>query len=265
MTTAVQEKKNTLPTDLMADFEQFAGAGMENIGTEDMQIPFLRLLQPLSPQLLKTDPKFIKGASAGDLFNTVTGQYWEADEGVYIIPSGYTVKYLEFQFREEGGGFVQELDPKNPDIQRTERVGASERLPSGNELVRTAQHLVMIVDPETGVTQSAICDMKKTQLKVSRRWNTMMRMVQYPGKNGPFNPPMWGTVWKLTSIQESNDKGSWFNFNVEKLEPTSVPSSAIQSAKSFFESFSSGEIKTSAVSSDDIPTPPENSTDDIPF
>lgn len=77
MTEAVAKKKETAVANIMEQFEAHAGAGMDSIGTEDMQIPFLRILQPLSPQLLKTDPKFIKGASAGDLFNTVTSQVWD--------------------------------------------------------------------------------------------------------------------------------------------------------------------------------------------
>ena len=264
MTEAVAKKKETAVANIMEQFEAHAGAGMDSIGTEDMQIPFLRILQPLSPQLLKTDPKFIKGASAGDLFNTVTGQVWDPEEGVVVIPCGYTTKYLEFSFREEGGGFVQELNPTNPDIQKVERVGSSEKLPSGNELVRTAQHLVMLVD-EDGGTQSAVCDMKKTQLKVSRRWNTQMRMLQYKGKNGPFNPPMWATVWKLKTIQESNDKGSWFNFDVSKMEPSDVPLPAIEAAKALFDSFTKGEIQTSSVSSDEIDDSPESTDGDLPF
>jgi hypothetical protein len=38
--TAVAEKKETLPTTIMADMAAFAGEGMDSIGTEDMQIPF---------------------------------------------------------------------------------------------------------------------------------------------------------------------------------------------------------------------------------
>ena len=57
--TAVQKKDtNTLPATLMADFSEHAGAGMDAIGTEDMQIPFLRILQPLSPQHSKKTSLF---------------------------------------------------------------------------------------------------------------------------------------------------------------------------------------------------------------
>jgi len=265
--TAVAEKKETLPSTLMADMAVFAGEGMDSIGTEDMQIPFLRVLQALSPEIQKNDPKFIKGASAGDLVNTVTGQTWDGDEGVIVIPCGYAVKYLEFGLRESGGGFQGELPANHPDIANTTRDGAAEILPSGNELVRSAQHLVMIVDPKSGATQQAICDMKKTQLKVSKRWNTQMRMVQYEGPNGLFNPPMWGTAWRLTAVTESNDRGTWYTFAVTRVEPTEIPGSAFEAARSFFQSFTSGEVKTQAGTSDEMQntTSSQQDTDDIPF
>ncbi len=267
--TALAEAKTTAVANIMADFEEHSGAGMDQIGAEDMQIPFLRVLQQMSPQLNKQEPVFIKGATAGDLYNSVTGQYWDSEEGVYVIPFGYTVKYLEFLPKDPGagnkGGMVGELHANDPDIQRTTRNGSVEILPSGNELVRSHQHLVVVVDPKTGAAHTAICDLKKTGIKVSKRWNTMMRMVQYQGKNGPFNPPMWGTVWKLTGAQESNDYGSWFNIGVERIEPTEVPAAAIQEAKKMFESFKKGEVKTSAGTSEEMTPSRSDDTDDVPF
>ena len=41
-----------------------------------------------------------------------------------------------------------------------------------------------------------------------------MRMVQYEGPNGLFNPPMWGTAWKRL-IREQR-KGTWYNYAVSR-------------------------------------------------
>ena len=263
--TQLKEKKETLPVNFMSELSEFAGEGLESIGADDMQIPFLRIMQTTSPQLNKQESVYIKGASGGDLFNTVTSQFWDSDEGVYVIPCGYTLKYLEFQLRTEGGGFMGEIKATDPVLTQTTRDSSTELLPSGNELIRSAQHLVMIVDVNTGATQSAICDMKKTQLKVSKRWNTMMKMVQYSGPNGLFNPPMWGTVWKLTSTQESNDRGSWFNFAVEKVDPTLIPQEAFLSAKAFYQSFKAGEIKTQAGTNDEVDNGSSKEENELPF
>ena len=242
--TQVAEAKSTAVANIMDDLFENAGQGMESIGVEDMQIPFLRLLQPLSPQLLKTDSKFIKGASAGDLFNTVTGQFWEADEGLTVLVCAYTTKFLEFQLREAGGNFMGEFLPSHPDIRNTERVGANEMLPSGNELVRAAQFLVLGVGKD-GVTTQMICDMKKTQMKVAKQWNTKIAglKIMHPEK-GLFNPPMWAMPWRITTVQETNDKGSWFNFAVNKMELGDVPVAAQKEAQQMYDSFRAGDIKT---------------------
>ena len=81
--TAVQKKDtNTLPATLMADFSEHAGAGMDAIGTEDMQIRSCGYCNHCL-QLNKNDASYIKGASSGDLFNTVTGQFWSGEDRVY--------------------------------------------------------------------------------------------------------------------------------------------------------------------------------------
>jgi len=91
-----------------------------------------------------------------------------------------------------------------------------------------------------------------------------MKMVQYTGPNGLFNPPMWGTAWKLTSTQESNDRGSWYNFAVEKVDPTLLPQEAFLAAKAFYQSFKSGEIKTQAGTSDEVING-TSKEEDLPF
>lgn len=266
--TAVQEKKQTAPA-IMADLEAHAGAGMDQISTDQMQIPFLRVAQQMSRALNKQEPDYIKGMSAGDIFNNVTSEYWDSDEGVVVLPVGFSVKYLEYKPKlpdGTGGGFIRELQASDPDIAKTNREGATEILPNGNELVRSNQHLVMLVNEENGTTQPVIIDFKKTGIKVSKRWNTMMKMVQYQGAKGPFTAPMWATVWRLKSAQESNNLGSWFNFIMERMEPTEIPATALEASKEMFAKFQSGEVKTQVVPTEEMEVAnasPES--DDIPF
>jgi len=259
--TEIQEKKENLPANLMSELVEFAGEGMDSIGRDDMQIPFLRLIQTTSPQLNKQESVYIKSASGGDLFNTVTGEYWDSEEGVYVIPCGYTVKYLEFQLRTEGGGFMGELKGNDPLLTQTQRDGGTELLPSGNELIRSAQHLVMLVDIKTGATQTAICDMKKTQLKVSRRWNTMKNGIRLPSGK-PM--PLYGTAWSIKTVAESNDQGSWYNYKIDRETVVTKDLEAMMlEARTMYQSFRKGEIKMSSASADEMASAPKG--DEIPF
>ena len=38
-----------------------SGGGLEEVTSEDIQIPFLRVLQALSPQIKKSDPSIVTG------------------------------------------------------------------------------------------------------------------------------------------------------------------------------------------------------------
>jgi len=253
-------KKAVLPTELEEAFAEDSGSGFEGITTSDLQIPFIRIINALSPQIDKDDSaNFIKGSSAGDIFNTVTKQMWEGDEGVVVLPSIYHMKLLEFVPRSEGGGFVGELSADSADVRnafRDQNTGM-ELLPNGNELVRTAQYYVKIVHEDESL-ESAILDMKKTQLKKSRAWNTLMQMQRHNGKS----LPMYAMTYRLKTVKESNDKGNWYNWNIS--QEGTVPSiEAYNEAKEMYRSIKSGELAIAPpVSLEQV----EDQTDsDVPF
>ena len=59
-----------------------------------------------------------------------------------------------------------------------------DRLPNGNYVEKTASHFVLITNPTAA---TALISMKSTQLKISRKWNSMMAGIKMKGKNGLFN------------------------------------------------------------------------------
>ena len=264
MANEVAMKKNAeLSTDLMDDILEFAGEGAA-FGADEMQIPFIRALQALSPQLNKKKPEYIDGAEQGDLFNTVTGQVWKGEEGVTIIPCYQVTKYLEFTPRDMGGGFRGEISPTNPVLQQTTSHGSKELLPTGNELVKSDQHYCLVLDGE-GSFQPAVIDMKSTQLKVSRRWKTQIAMqkIKHPKTGQMITPPLFATEWKITTVEESNDQGSWFNPSVEKVGLVGERDLMLE-AKAFRDSVAAGEAK--AVAEESVPTSSSVEQDDsIPF
>ena len=266
MSTAVATAKSVeVSTDVLDDIFDTAGEGAA-FDSSEMQIPFIRVLQALSPQLNKKKPEYIEGASQGDMFNTVTGQAWSGEEGITVVPCFQTTKYLEFVPRDLGGGFKGEIAPNDPVLQRTTRSGSKELLPNGNELVKSDQHFCLVVD-EDGSYQPAVIDMKSTQLKVSRRWKTQIAMqkVKNPKTGALVTPAVFATMWKLTTTEESNDQGSWNNYNVEKVGLVSNRDLLLE-AKSFRDSIAAGEVK--AAAEDMMPATASTAPvrdDEIPF
>ena len=56
-------------------FEDFSGEGFAEVTSEDLAIPFLRVLAQLSPQVNKRDAAYVQGAEAGQMFNTVLNEH----------------------------------------------------------------------------------------------------------------------------------------------------------------------------------------------
>ena len=84
--------------------------------------------------------------------------------------------------------------------------------------------------------------MKATQLKVSRKWNSMMMGIKMQGKNGLFTPPTYSHIYSLKTVPMSNDKGSWFGWDVSKVGP--IEDRAVyEIAKGFAERVSKGEVQ----------------------
>tara|TARA_R110002020_G_scaffold92018_5_gene223121 strand:- start:999 stop:1772 length:774 start_codon:yes stop_codon:yes gene_type:complete len=255
-------KKNgngKLPSELSAAFEADAGLGLEDVTSSDMQIPFLRIIQALSPQVKKSDPAFIEGASQGDIFNTVTNKVWDADKGVSVLPVHFAQKMLEFVPRSAGGGFVGELSSDSDDVRRAVRDKDSgmEVLPNGNELVRTAQHYIKIVH-EDGSLESAIVDMKKTQLKVSRKWITLIAMQKHNGST----LPSFANMYTLKSIEDGNDKGSWYSWSIGIGERVGSLE-AYNDCKELHSSIRKGELQIASPPSDIMLE--DQSSDEVPF
>ena len=248
----MSKTNNKKAVSILEEMSKDSGGGFEEVTSSDVQIPFIRVIQAMSPQIKKSDSAFIKGAGQGDIFNTVTKQFWSAEDGILVIPTYFQQKLLEFVPREQGGGFVGELKASSEEVKKAQRndMGA-ELLENGNELVRTAQHYVKIVH-EDGSLENAIVDMKKTQLKKSRGWMSIMMMQKHNGKT----LPSFSQIYRLKTVEEGNDKGSWYSWSIQH-EKMVEEIESYNDAKSFHTSIKSGELTA-------LP-PTDANKDEVPF
>ena len=232
-------KKEKSDVALTSMFEQDQAGGMDQMGQGDFAMPFLRVLGQLSPEVNERDAKYVSGAKAGMIFNTVTKQAYDGVEGVNVIPCGYKREYVEWSDRGEGTSAPVAIPSVASGIINDATRGADykDRLPNGNYLENTASYFVMLPD-----MQQALITMKSTQLKVSRSWNSMMNSIKLQGKNGLFTPAAYSHVYKLSTVQQSNDKGTWFGWNIEKVGPVQ-DKNLYEAAKQFASSVTNVEVK----------------------
>ena len=234
----VAEKKNS-DVALASMFEGDANKAIGEMGSEDFALPFLRVLGQLSPETNKRDAKYVEGAEPGMIFNTVTKQAYDGEKGINIIPCYYKREYVEWSDRGQGTSAPVAIHAANSGIIKESKrdAGYKDRLDNGNYLENTASYFVLTEDMQT-----ALISMKSTQLKVSRNWNSMMNSIKLKGKNGLFTPAAYSHVYNLKTVEQSNDKGTWFGWSVEKVGPVQ-DKAMYESAKSFADSVSTGDVK----------------------
>ena len=235
----VAEKKTAgLPSNI---FEDDAAKGLGSIGQEDLALPFLKILGQLSPEVNKRDGKYVEGAEPGMIYNSVSGDLYDGVKGINVIPCFYKLEYIEWKDRGEGPGAPVAIYDSSSDIMSKTKPDANykDRLPNGNYIEKTASHFVIVSGDSPS---TALISMKSTQLKISRKWNSMMSGIKMKGKNGLFTPASFSHIYRLKTTQMSNDKGTWFGWEVSKIGPV-TDQSLYGQAKSFSENISKGNVK----------------------
>ncbi|MHC4325765.1 MAG: hypothetical protein ACYSUX_15965 [Planctomycetota bacterium] len=240
-------------------FEGDAGVGLENMGQEDLALPFLKILSGMSKEL-----DDLEEARKGDIYNTVSGQVYKGKEGIKVIPVAYQRRFIQWAPLGEGTGAPVGIYAPGETKPETKRDETDQREyvtdGSGQYIEETHQHYVLIVNEDKSI-ETALIAMKVTQLKKSRKWNSMISSLTMQGKNGPFTPPRFSHIYHLKTVSEENSKGSWHGWEMSRVGP--VEDMAIyQRAKDFAKSITDGEV---VVKHQDDNGSSSKSSDNIPF
>ena len=256
MSKVAEKKESNVVAFDASVFEEDAGIGLGQLGQEDVALPFLKVLSRQDPILDDLD-----NAKAGDIYNTVTGQVWKGKEGISVVPCVYQRRYIEWAPRGTGTGAPINIFTPDDDRPKTERSSEDNREyvvdGQGSYLEEPPQHFIVIVGDD-GSMETALIAMKSTQLKKSRKWNSMVQSRTMQGKNGMFTPPRFSHVYALKTVSEENSKRSWHGWEISLNGPVE-DANIYQSAKAFATSILAGEVnvkhqdESADVNSDDIP------------
>lgn len=220
----------------VASFAEEAGAGFGNADRESFALPFLSVLQGLSPQL-----ENVEGAKPGMLINTITNELFKEAN---VIPCYFSRRYLRWGARENGGGLKGEYAPYDVDsgkIQGVQRDSFGRLTIDGDQLVDTRDHYVLIQSAD-GSWQQALLSLSKTQIKKSKKWLTRMQSLECKLPDGRIvTPPSFATMYKIFTIKEENSLGSWWGVDFELIGY--VTNEQYQKGKAFFQACSGGNIQ----------------------
>ena len=234
----VKKEESQLPALSLDLMEGDAHSGLENISQDDLATPRLKVLMQLSPEL-----EDLEGAKAGMIYNTVTNDLYDGSTGIRVLPCAYQRQYVEWADRGQGSGAPINVYDASSDIltKTTRDENNKDRLENGNYVETCGNHYVLLVT-EDGDSTPALITMKATQLKKSRKWNSMLLNLKLSGKNGLFTPPSYSHYYRLKTTKEGNDKGNWYGWEVSR-ETQLEDANLYSIAKAFAESVNKGEVK----------------------
>jgi hypothetical protein len=206
------------------DYKKAAGMGTDTIDRGVLGMPFINIIQKGSPEFDETHPKFkdrrIEGCRPGQVL-------FEPERAILptpvtVIPLDQTTLYTEW--KPNKGGFVgnRPLDVVDHPQYRKGVPGSPTEYREylgQNELVYTIYFMVLF--EHQNKWNKGIIAFTSTQLKVARQWSRTILSTKIEGVEAP---PIFACSYKLSTFADSNAKGGFFSWQVERsnvLNPVS--------------------------------------------
>jgi len=254
-------KSNKDEIALLEQMNGYGQTGFEDTSSDSFAIPFIRILQANSPQLLEDDDSYIEKAKPGMFFNTLTGDLY--GKTLSVINIHFTRDFIEW--RPNRGGFVMSHGDDESIRRRVVEVedNGNQVLDNGNILQESRNHFLLLPDHmEDG---PMIFALTSTGIRHSKRWMSMMRRIKNP--QGKVNNPIFMGVWEITTALNENEEGKWYQIgtrsagkyefdriiNAEEFEVVKMARDLILSGRAKVDYESGMEGGKAEGSEDDVP------------
>lgn len=219
--------------------KQGPARGNESVNADDLVIPRIELVQSISPCRKKNDPAYIPGIEEGDFFNNVTREIYGKE--ITVVPVFFKKEFLLWKDRTKGGGYKGAYATAQEAAQERDMLPDSADI----EIADTPQHFVIVIH-EDGRMEEAVLSMAKSKAKVSKQWNSIIRMNE---------GDRFSRQYKLSSTEDKSDKGAYFNFRVACTG--FVSEDMYRRAEKVYDIVSSGKASVNRDS--------DNATEEVPF
>ena len=204
-----------------AHVKNSAGLGNEEVSTEHLQTPRVKLLQQLNNEVDENHSDYIEGSKPGHFINNVTKENYGTD--MFVLNVRFTEDYVVWKKREFGGGLIGTFDTLQ---QATEFLTEQSMDLEQHDVIQTHSHLLIQKNPETGkLSIPFIMDFSSSKLRVSRSWNSQIQT-----KGGD----RFSVLWKLESVKKANRAGQQF-YNLDVAEVGWAQDVDYKAAKELYE------------------------------
>jgi len=193
---------------------------------DDFQIPMAKVLNPLNPEVLKSNANYVEDAEAGDiLIKNAPVPLIKASDGLIFQCAHKDRSYAEWVPRSKGGGwagrhpfsFVKE----NPDAVHKEKDPQNPKLSiwvlndSGNHLVDTRYYSGFMLSPDDSFPpMPLVIPFSKSGHSVAKAWNLLMFYQYIENDLGRQRANVWLPYYFITTKLRQSGEHSWYLFDV---------------------------------------------------
>jgi hypothetical protein len=210
--------------EIEAMFGEAGGEGLEHVRSEDLVLPRLAILQPVSPLAQE------EGYRPGDMVNTITGdnfgktldfyplQYWETR--IHWVDPTVQGGAIDCQSRDGIVGTKRDAPHAGGNCAKCPFAQWSD---DGQGPRCTSFKNLMII-PSGQDASPMVFSGKRTAERPVRQMVSAALMLRRNGKN----PPFYSSLWTITVEKQQNDQGVFFTPKFTRKEYVSDPALFVQ-------------------------------------
>jgi hypothetical protein len=126
------------------------------------------------------------------------------------------------------------------------------KMPNGNTVVETREHVVLVLDVFDRPTPFVI-PMSGSNHQAAREWMSMANRKVIPGTD--LKSPLFGFIYRMKLKFRTNEAGDWYMWDIqdENGEPTLLNDyPTLQLANQISDDFEKGKLKADQATSDQV-------------
>jgi len=172
----------------MPKYIEQSDEGLDHLGSEDLFIPRLTIMQALSPGV--QDESY----TSGQAVNLLTEEVWlEKDKPKEFIPLFHYKEWIKWASRESGQGMLdRSMDPNSPLALSARRMEKNEN----GDFIATEYHNFIAIFREYGFNMPCIIPCARSNHKHGRK---LLGLAKYRGR-----APLYAGLYTIQVVQETN-------------------------------------------------------------
>ena len=229
-------KKNSAGALASLNLRADSGKGAEEIKSDDVSTPILKILHQLSPECNSRNAKYVEGAKPGMIYSNSFGKLIDGDKGLDIIVAHSQTRYPEWQEKGDGPSAPVGTHLSPPANAKEEIRGIKYRLMNGNYVEKTMYFFVLaMVNNEP---RKAVITMRSSNLTPARELNNLISNLRMTDDKGSFQPAAYSAIFKLKTVEKSAGDKNWHIYKptlVRMLDVTDQSDAAAYTAAQEFQ------------------------------